>query len=185
MHSMLWRTVKLITGMFVVALLAAGLWFAGSHAIYQLHYGLGPKALLFLGLNFVFLVGAAMGLGYGLFRSPGPESPAPQWQAAREIAHILDVPMVTFGHTHDEAVWRLDQGSSKKAWYYNSGTWIAVFTHDEFLPRERVQFTFLRVRGGEAELLHWSPGRGEPLPVVLLDEEGTAPGGLSASRLPH
>jgi hypothetical protein len=39
------------------------------------------------------------------------------------------------------------------------------------LPRERVQFTFLRVRDSTGELLHWSPGRGEPLPVILLDED--------------
>jgi hypothetical protein len=45
-----------------------------------------------------------------------------------------------------------------------------VFTHDVLMPRERVQFTFLRVHEYEAELLYWSPGRGTSAPVILLDE---------------
>jgi hypothetical protein len=46
-----------------------------------------------------------------------------------------------------------------------------------FLPRERVQFTFLRVRGLEAELLQWSPGRDRPMPVILLEEDSLDFGG--------
>src|SRR5207245_2514580 len=83
-----------------------------------------------------------------------------------QVARILDVPIVTFGHTHDEALWRIDRPSGARSWYFNTGTWIAVFTHDVLVPRERVQFTFLRVRGATGELLHWSPGRGAPMPVV-------------------
>ena len=90
-------------------------------------------------------------------------------RAARKIGEILDVPVVSFGHTHDEVVWCLKREGSK-TWYYNTGTWIAVFTYDQLLPRERVQYTFLRVRKLEAELLHWSPGRGESIPVILLEE---------------
>jgi len=39
------------------------------------------------------------------------------------------------------------------------------------MPRERVQQTFLRVRGGDAELLRFSPGRDAAMPVVLLEED--------------
>ncbi|HKE13746.1 MAG TPA: hypothetical protein VKB80_02690, partial [Kofleriaceae bacterium] len=80
------------------------------------------------------------------------------------------VPIVTFGHTHDEVIARLEVEGAP-AWYFNTGTWIAVFTADALLPRERVQYTFLRVRGHQGELLHWSPGRREATPVVLLEED--------------
>jgi hypothetical protein len=134
--------------------------------------------------GFVFLLSAFGTVLYMVLRTDAAVPPQPMRRAAARIAEILDVPIVTFGHTHDEVVWRLSsaEGSAARsrpslptgndAWYFNTGTWIAVFTHDVLLPRERVQFTFLRVREKEASLLHWSPGRGEPLPVILLDEAG-------------
>jgi hypothetical protein len=91
-------------------------------------------------------------------------------KAATAVSDLLDAPIVTFGHTHDEVVWRLRRKDGERAWYFNTGTWVAVFTHDELLPRERVQYTFLSVREREAQLLHWSPGRGEAIPVILLEE---------------
>jgi UDP-2,3-diacylglucosamine pyrophosphatase LpxH len=155
----------------VVALagLAFGLWFAGFHAIAELKGGFMAKALLFLLLDFAFLVAAIFGVGWGLFRSPRAET-SPLRRAAQKIVDVLDVPIVSFGHTHDEVLWRLRRPSGNPAWYYNTGTWLAVFTHDVLMPRERVQFTFLQVRGHEAELLYWSPGRGHAAPVILLDE---------------
>jgi hypothetical protein len=157
--------------MVVVALagLAFGLWFAGFHAIAQLRGGFMVKAMLFLLLDFAFLLAAIFGLGWGLFRNP-QESSSSSRRAAQTIVEILDVPIVSFGHTHDEVLWRLRRRNGGAAWYFNTGTWLAVFTHDVLVPRERVQFTFLRVRGHEGELLYWSPGRGAAAPVILLDE---------------
>jgi UDP-2,3-diacylglucosamine pyrophosphatase LpxH len=151
--------------------LVLGLWFAGYHAINQLQFGLLGKAGLFLIFGFTFLLSAFGTALYMLFRTDAAVPPQPMRRAAAKIADILDVPVVTFGHTHDEVVWRLPRRRAD-AWYFNTGTWIAVFTHDVLLPRERVQFTYLHVRDEEASLLHWSPGRGEPLPVILLDEAG-------------
>ena len=165
------QMLKFLAMSFAVAIAVAGLWFAGFHTINTMRVGFGPKALLFLGLNFVLLSAALVGSGYGLFRAQPGLSTGPLTRAATEIARLIDVPIVTFGHTHDEAIWRLWPGNRRDAWYFNTGTWIAVFTHDELMPRERVQFTFLRVSGHAGELLHWSPGRGEPVPVILLDEE--------------
>ena len=110
-------------------------------------------------------------------------------RSAQKVVDVLDVPIVTFGHTHEELLARLHRPSGGRAWYYNTGTWIAVFTHDVLMPRERVQYTFLRVRGDEGELIHWSPGRGEPLPVILLDETGidgwgTAPVAAPPTKTP-
>jgi UDP-2,3-diacylglucosamine pyrophosphatase LpxH len=163
------QVVRVLVVVVALAGLAFGLWFAGFHAIAQLRGGFMVKAMLFLLLDFAFLMAAIFGLGWGLFRTP-QESSSPSRRAAQKIVEILDVPIVSFGHTHDEVLWRLRRKGGGAAWYYNTGTWLAVFTHDVLVPRERVQFTFLRVRGHEAELLYWSPGRGAPAPVILLDE---------------
>jgi UDP-2,3-diacylglucosamine pyrophosphatase LpxH len=163
------QVLRVLATVVALALLAFGLWFAGFHAIAQLKGGFMFKAMLFMLLDFAFLVAAVLGIGWGLFRSPR-ESSSPLRRAAQKIVDLLDVPIVSFGHTHDEVLWRLRRQNGGQAWYYNTGTWLAVFTHDVLMPRERVQFTFLRVHRYEAELLYWSPGRGSAAPVVLLDE---------------
>ena len=106
-------------------------------------------------------------LGLEVRFEPGPVIDTPLRSAASKISAILEVPIVSFGHTHDEVVWPVD---AREGWYFNTGTWIAVFTHDVLIPRERVQYTFLRVRDDEGELLFWSPGRQRAVPVVLLEE---------------
>jgi UDP-2,3-diacylglucosamine pyrophosphatase LpxH len=163
--------VKSVALAIFISLMAAGLWFLGQLAIQHMEGGFGFKTFLFLALNFLMLAGAFVGVGYILLKTPASVRPHPLRFAAQGLVDLLDVPLVTFGHTHDEVVWRLQRPSGEKAWYYSTGTWIAVFTHDVLLPRERVQFTFLRVRGQEAELLYWSPSHGEPQPVIVLDEE--------------
>jgi len=160
-----------ITGVAILlALLVAGLWFAGFHSINQMTAGFGLKAGLFILLNFLFLTTVTFVVAYMLLRPPRAPPSRPMRKAATAISGLLDVPVVTFGHTHDEVIWRLHRNDGNRAWYYNTGTWVAVFTHDELMPRERVQYTFLSVRGKDAELLHWSPGRGEAIPVVLIEE---------------
>lgn len=151
------------------ALAGGGLWFSGFDAIQGID-GSAMKTLLFLAMNFFMTATVAGGILFALLRQPAEAPSRPLRVAAGRIVELLDVPIVTFGHTHDEVIWRLQRPSGESAWYFNSGTWIAVFTHDVLLPRERVQYTFLRVRGLEGELLHWSPGRGESLPVILLDD---------------
>jgi hypothetical protein len=165
-----WQLAKFAGVGLLAALFAAGLWATASIAITEWRAGLGLKALLFLALNFLFLSGAVAGIAFAWLRQSPDPGTRPLRRAAARLAELLKVPVVTFGHTHEEGIWRAGD-----AWYFNTGTWIAVFTHDVLLPRERVQFTFLRIRGEgaalEAELLHWSPGRGKPLPVILLEEE--------------
>lgn len=168
------QIIKAVVFVVLLALLALGLWFAGFSAINEMRLGFGFKAGLFLVLNFIFLITATVVAGWLLLRSATGPPVRPARRAATRIAELVDVPMVTFGHTHDEAIWRLRRNTGQSGWYYNTGTWIAVFTSDELLPRERVQYTFLRIRDHEGELLHWSPGRGEAIPVVLLEDEDRA-----------
>lgn len=167
-----WQAFKFVLATLLVGSLVLGLWFAGYHGINQLALGLMGKAFLFLMFGFVFLLSAFSAVLYTVLRSNAAVPPQPMRKAAAHIASLLDVPVVSFGHTHDEVLWRHPRNTNGSSWYYNTGTWIAVFTHDVLLPRERVQFTFLKVHGHEGELLHWSPGRDEPLPVILLDEGG-------------
>ena len=52
-----------------------------------------------------------------VFRSDAAVPPQPMRRAAAKIAEILDVPVVTCGHTHDEVLWRLPRsGESGSAW---------------------------------------------------------------------
>lgn len=160
------RGIGKISGL---VLAAAGLWSTGLLAIQQMEPGIGLKALLFLALNvaMMFAVGAAT--TYMLLRTEPPPSPPTLRTAAQAIACRLGVPVVTFGHTHEEVFFRFPRGEATST-YVNTGTWVAVFAHLDAVPRDRVQMTFLRVVGAEPELLHWSPGRREPLPVVLFEE---------------
>lgn len=165
-----WQALKFVGTAIMGSSLLVGLWFGGYHGINKLGLGVVATATLFLIFGFAFLLTTFGTALYMVLRTNVAVPPQPMRRAAGEIAKLLDVPVVTFGHTHDEVIWRLDDRPGNASWYFNTGTWIAVFTHDVLLPRERVQFTFLKIVGKQAELLHWSPGRGEPLPVVLLDE---------------
>lgn len=176
------QTVKFLGLSLSAAILGAATWFMGFQAIQSVD-GLGFKALLFLTLNFFLMGGAVAGIIYTLLRQP-PESPTPLRNGAKSVARVVDTPIVTFGHTHDEVVWRYDRPGGH-GWYFNTGTWIAVFTHDVLLPRERVQYTFLRVRDEKAELLHWSPGRNEAMPVILLDDGEGGERAIVAAPVPH
>ena len=168
-----------------VAFAGAGLWFAGFHAINEMQSGFGFKALLFLLLNFLFLSSTLVGLVWWLLRVPKTPSTRPLQRAAERIAALADVRLVVFGHSHEDVIWRLGGPPDEPVWYYNTGTWIAVFAPDELVPRERVQYTFLRIRDYRAELLYWSPGRDGAIPVVLLEDGGGHPTALTSTSVPH
>jgi len=167
-----WQTLKVVAAVFGISMLSGGLWFLGFQSINHITTGFGFRTLMFLALNLLALSTAIGVLLWVVVRTPATSSPSPLRKAAERIRDILDVKTVCFGHTHEEVIWPLgaSQGGKPRGWYFNSGTWIAVFTHDVLLPRERVQYTFLRIRDDEAELLQWSPGRNEARPVILLEE---------------
>lgn len=162
------RGAGLVSGL---VLAAAGLWSSGLLAISEMGPGFGVKTLLFLILNVAMMFAVAAASTWLLLRSEPPPSPPTLRIAARGIARLLDVPVVSFGHTHEETFWHFERAPGTWSTYVNTGTWVAVFTHHEAVPRDRVQMSFLRVVGEKPELLHWSPGRGEPLPVILFEDE--------------
>lgn len=152
----------------VAALALLGLWFLGFDLIQHANQGPASKIAWFMALNLLFATAVTGGGSLLLLRDEPKAEPSPLPQAAGRIAALLPVPLVVFGHTHDESVCRLPS-AAMPSWYYNTGTWIAVFTHDVLLPRDTVQYTFLRIRGATAELQHWKPERGQAVEVVLLD----------------
>lgn len=169
--GMLRQAGKLVIGAAATVLAALGVFTAATSAIDSLQYGVGWKALLSLAVYLVFGALVAAGAVASALRVPADVAPSTLGAAAGRIAALLDVPLVTFGHSHEETLRPLDRPGREPAWYFNTGTWLAVFTHDLFLPRERVQYTFLRVRGTTADLLRWSPERERALPVILLEED--------------
>ncbi len=168
-RAMVSPVVRVLVLALTVALGVFGLWFLAFGMINQLQAGLGLKTLLFLGLQLTAFAGVLAGVGWRLLRPPDALPPRPLRRAAERLARLLDVPVVTFGHIHEEVCAPLKR-SGGEAYYFNTGTWISVFTHEPLLPRERVQFTFLRVRGRQAELLYWSPSRRRGVPVILFEE---------------
>jgi len=176
--------VKAAAGALLTALVALALWKSASHAIELLQVNFGWKAVLSLGLDLTFALLAAVALVTAALRLPGDEPPWPVRGAAARIGALLDVPIVTFGHTHDEVVAPLERPGGR-GWYFNTGTWLAVFTRGVFIPRSRVQYTFLRVRGSEGELLQWSPGRDRPMPVILLEDDVPPPEAAVPAPIAH
>lgn len=161
------RGIGLVSGLILAA---AGLWSSGLLAISELGPDFGLKTLLFLALNVAMMFGVVAATTYLLLRTEPPPSPPTLRKAARSIARRLNVPVVSFGHTHEEVYMVFDRAPGQRSTYVNTGTWVAVFAHDDAVPRDRVQMTFLRVIDTHPELLHWSPGRREPMPVILFDE---------------
>jgi len=176
--GMLRQAAKLVGGALLTLLLGLSVFTAATSAIGSLQFGVGWKALLSLAVYLVFGALLAAGAVASALRMPPEVTPGSLRAAAARIAAELEVPLVTFGHSHEEVVQPLERPGAPSAWYFNTGTWLAVFTHDAFLPRERVQYTFLRVRGTEAELLRWSPERERALPVILLEEDPAGWDGL-------
>ena len=179
------QVAKLALGLVLGAVFVVALLTASAHAIDSLAVGFGLKALLSLMLYVAFGTLAAVALVAAAIRLPVDEPPRPLRIAAARIAALLDVPIVTFGHTHEEVVSRSSGAIAR--WYFNTGTWVAVFSHDVLVPRPTVQYTFLRVRDHDAELLQWSPGRSGALPIVLLEDDGVEPdlGTDPARGAPH
>lgn len=155
----------------LLLLLGAGVWYLGVEGPQALEWGFWARLGSYLGMSLLVMLAVLIGVLYLLLRPATPRQQGSLAAAAQRIAGTLDVPLVVFGHTHGEDVARLTRPSGG-GWYYNTGTWISVFTRDVLLPRQAVQLTYLRVRGADAELLHFDPARGGPRAVVLLDEEG-------------
>lgn len=82
----------------------------------------------------------------------------------------IDIHTIITGHTHDRDMAPVDSTCE----YFNTGTWTTVFSEEDRLVREPVQFTFVwidMIRGKtRARLLQWDKYLGKARPVILLQE---------------
>jgi UDP-2,3-diacylglucosamine pyrophosphatase LpxH len=135
---------------------------------------LGLIALKVPQLAAVALLGLLMIVFYGRIRKkkrkPSGKNLDITMKVRRDAAFIareLGVPYVTFGHTHYADVYRC----ADRQWYFNTGTWMTIFSPEEQIYRDAHQFTFLKVENEGAELLRWNPDRKAPQPVHVVDTD--------------
>jgi UDP-2,3-diacylglucosamine pyrophosphatase LpxH len=120
----------------------------------------------------VLVAAAAAALRRALAPEEGP-APSGLADAASRIAALLGVRHVVMGHTHDADLCALDRGE-----YFNTGTWTKVFSEEERLVRDDVEFVFVqgvrRASGDlQLKLLEWDDGAGEPR-LLKLFEDGSS-----------
>jgi len=92
---------------------------------------------------------------------------------SRMIAKRLGVQAVLMGHTHDADQMSIgDRGEE----YFNTGTWTKVFSEEERLIRDDIEFVFvqgLRRNGGlQLKLMEWDDGAREPRLLKLFEDPG-------------
>lgn len=91
---------------------------------------------------------------------------------AERIAELVDVPLVSMGHTHrpDLRPFRRRPGR-----FANSGTWILNRSASDSIKPKSRQFTFVRVTGLEMDVLRWDDACSRWEPVPLLEEYRPSP----------
>ena len=91
---------------------------------------------------------------------------------AERIAELVDVPLVSMGHTHrpDLRPFRHRPGR-----YANSGTWILNRSASDSIKPKSRQFTFVRVKGLEMDVLRWDDACRRWEPVPLLEDYRPSP----------
>jgi UDP-2,3-diacylglucosamine pyrophosphatase LpxH len=110
------------------------------------------------------------------------ETPGPSYLVSRadNIAkpELLSVQYVVMGHTHDAELYFLGEDGGRRKEYFNSGTWTKVFSEEEQLIRNQVEFVFvqgLRTKDGlKLKLLEWNDGASEPRLLKLFRDEKNA-----------
>jgi UDP-2,3-diacylglucosamine pyrophosphatase LpxH len=94
---------------------------------------------------------------------------------AARVAGLLGVPYVIMGHTHDPELHAVGEDGGREKEYFNTGTWTTVFSEEERLIRNPVEFVFVQgERKGDGlcvKLLEWNDGAGEPRLLKLFRDE--------------
>jgi len=91
---------------------------------------------------------------------------------ASAIASRLGVKAVLMGHTHDADLQRIGANGEE---YFNTGTWTKVFSEEERLIRNDIEFVFvqgLRTDAGlQLRLMEWDDAAGEPRLLKLFEDK--------------
>ncbi len=133
-------------------------------------------AMLFLKVPQILLIAVAvwftalLGRGFLRARTRARDERDVPIQLRREagmIAREMDVRYVVFGHTHKEDVLRLPGNR----WYFNTGTWISVYSADENMVRAPQQCSYLEISDRAARLRYWDSASQSPADAVVVDPE--------------
>ncbi len=145
--------------------------------ITSLNISTHSKALILAFINLMILIAAISLLVYSFGRGArkgsihslySPQGDYFLRSRVKRIADIVDVKYITMGHTHQEDIWKIP---GKDVWYFNTGTWIPVFSEEDRAFRDEKQFTFLKIEDGRGELMKWDDRKGLPVKVIVLDDE--------------
>ena len=86
---------------------------------------------------------------------------------AERIAGLLDVPLVSMGHTHDAI---LRPFRKRRGCFANSGTWIRQTGPWDVIKPGSHQFTFVRVVDEEMDVMRWINQERRWAPVPFMEE---------------
>jgi len=91
---------------------------------------------------------------------------------AREIAQRLGVQFVLMGHTHDADLQSIGSHGEE---YFNTGTWTKVFSEEERLIRDDIEFVFVQglreASGLQLKLMQWNDDTREPRLLKLFENQ--------------
>jgi hypothetical protein len=99
-----------------------------------------------------------------IYREAEPETLR---QKAAQIARILKVPYVSFGHSHVEDMWKIP---GREAWYFNTGTWTPFIDLENQIVRPEVQFPVVIVEDSVARSMRWDDRHQTLEDRVLLED---------------
>ena len=162
------RTVLTVTA---IAILSLSAWFVVFSSIQSVSWlgGVVVRSSLLALLSVLSFVGLFLTFT-SLHRRVGMRGD--RWgdvmfRKAERIAEIMDVPLVSMGHTH-EVMYR--PFTHREGSFANSGTWIQqTGPWDVVKPGSR-QFTFVRVLDKEMDILRWVDGSSRWEPVPLMED---------------
>jgi len=89
-------------------------------------------------------------------------------EAATAFAPLLaahNIRTIVLGHTHQPDVAQLPGGVR----YFNTGTWVPIFSEDTRLDDREQIYLFVEVRDGNARLLRWRDEAKEPETPIIID----------------
>ena len=122
---------------------------------------------------FVFPIVIAVNAGFvtWLFAGRPNKSLDALAQNAHRIVHRLQVKSVLMGHTHDADLQSIGDNGQE---YFNTGTWTKVFSEEERLIRNDIEFVFVQgLRTDEAlqlKLMEWDDAAQEPRLLKLFED---------------
>jgi UDP-2,3-diacylglucosamine pyrophosphatase LpxH len=128
----------------------------------------GMRVLVSAVVGLAVFAGVAIGF-FTLYRKVSRESVRmlDEFRAAAvAVTRVMDVPIVSFGHTHLPDFLRFGRDGRT---YVNSGSWSFASHPTDVIKPQSQQFTFVRVVGDEPELLRWNDGASRFETVVLIE----------------